>query len=312
DQDSPLFGHAQLLTASYSVAALSRGFVAINAFHTLSGNRNDGVTVMFTLPFGERSNVSTGVQRQNHADHAFAQVQESLPVGTGGGYRVSAEAGPDAVNQAEYDYQNSVGTYRVGAMSAAGQTTYQGEVSGALAFIAGSVFPTREITSSFGLVQLPGIPDVSVQVDNQPVAVTNKNGDALLPVLRPYQDNSISLDPETLPFAAQVNSLDTTAVPRYRSGTVVKFPVTSSRGATFTIKLPNGQPLPAGAMVRIAGREQSFPVGLNGEVYLTGLEAHNLVEASWDQQSCRVSISMPASSDPLPDLGAFICKLTTP
>ncbi|MGA9853152.1 MAG: fimbria/pilus outer membrane usher protein [Gammaproteobacteria bacterium] len=312
DQDSPLFGHVRLVTANYSVAALHNGFFAINAFHTLSGSSNNGVVVMFTLPFGERSNVSVGVQQQNNVDQAFAQVQESLPAGTGSGYRVSAEAGPDAVNQAEYDYQNSVGTYRVGAMNAAGQTSYQAEATGALAFIGGGVFPTRQITSSFGLVQVPGISNVTVYADNQPVAVTDKNGDALLPLLRPYENNPISLDAQSLPLSAQVNTLNANAVPRYRSGVVVKFPITSSRGATFTVKLPNGQPLPAGAMVHIVGQTQTFPTGLDGEVYLTGLATHNEVVASWDHQSCRLSVKMPESKNPLPDLGTFTCKLVSP
>jgi outer membrane usher protein len=311
DQDSPLFGHVRLVTASYGVAVLRNGFLTLNAFHTLGGD-NNGATLTVTLPFGERSNVSVGVQRQNNGDQLFAQVQESLPAGTGSGYRVSTEVGPDAVNQAEYDYQNTVGTYRVGAMNAGGQTTYQGEANGALAFIGGGVFPTRQIATSFGLVQVPGVSRVTVYDDNQPVGVTDKNGDALLPLLRPYQNNSISLDPETLPLAAQVNSLNDNAVPRYRSGVVVKFPITSSRGATFSLKLADGQALPAGATVHIVGLEQDFPVGLNGEVYVTGLEQHNVIEASWGHQSCRLNLNLPQTQDPIPDLGTFTCQPGSP
>ena len=312
DQDSPLFGHVRLLTATYSAGVFGRGFLALNAFHTLGGSGDNGATVTFTLPFGERSNVSMGVQRQNNMQQAFTQVQESLPAGTGSGYRVSTEVGPEAVNQAEYDYQNTVGTYRVGAMNATGQTTYQAEANGALALIGGGVFPTRQIASSFGVVQVPGIPGVTVYDDNQPVGVTDKNGDALLPMLRPYQNNAISLDAQTLPLAAQASTLDANAVPRYRSGVVVQFPVTSSRGATFTVKLPDGEPLPAGATVHILGQQQDFPVGLNGEVYLTGLQAQNVIEASWEHQSCRLSLNMPPTHDPLPDLGTFTCKQGQP
>jgi outer membrane usher protein len=311
DQDSPLFGHVRLLTASYSVAVLRNGFLALSAFHTLGGN-NNGAIVTFTVPLGERSSLNAGIQRQNNRAQVFAQVQESLPAGTGSGYRVSTEVGPDAVNQAEYDYQNALGTYRVGAMNAVGQTTYQGEANGALAFIGGGVFATRQIATSFGLVQVLGIPGVTVYDDNQPVAVTDKNGDALLPRLRPYQNNSISLDAETLPLAAQVNTLNDSAVPRYRSGVVVKFPIASSRGATLTVKLADGQALPAGATVRVVGHQQDFPVGLNGEVYVTGLEPHNVIEASWDHQSCRLNLNLPQTQDPLPDLGTFTCKLGSP
>lgn len=311
DQSSPLFGHTRLVTASYSVNVGNRGFFSASAYHTLTSSSN-GVVLMFTLPFGERSNLSFGVQRQNHVDQAFAQVQESLPAGTGSGYRVSAQLGPDAFNQAEYDYQNNVGTYRVGALNTAGQTSYQAEASGGLAFIGGGVFPTRQINGAFGLVEAPGIPDVTVYADNQPVGVTDKNGDALIPNLRPYQNNPVSLDAQSIPLSVQINTLQQNAVPRVNSGVIVKFPITSTRGATLTIKLADGKPLPAGATVQILGQTQNFPVGLDGEVYLTGLQAHNEIEANWDHQSCRLQVSMPQTDDPLPDLGTFTCNLASP
>lgn len=71
--------------------------------------------------------------------------------------------------------------------------------------------------------------------------------------------------------------------------------------------LANGEGLPAGATVRLAGSSQTFPVGLRGEVYMTGLSAHNIVEATWDHQSCRFTVDMPQSKDPIPDLGTFQC-----
>lgn len=307
DQDSPLFGHTRLVTASYNVNIGNSGFFSASAYHTLTSTSN-GVILMFTLPFGTRSNVNFGVQRQNNADQAFAQVQENLPAGTGSGYRVSMQAGPNAFNQAEYDYQNNAGTYRVGALTGSGQTSYQAEAGGGLAFIGGDVFPTRQINGAFGLVEVPGIPNVTVYADNQSVGVTDKNGDALIPTMRPYQNNPVSLDAQSIPLSAQANTLQQNAVPRFNSGVIVKFPITSTRGATLTIKLAGGKPLPAGATVQIMGQTQTFPVGLNGEVYVTGLAAHDRLIASWNNESCEIGVSLPDTKDPLPDLGTFLCR----
>ncbi|MGH8362965.1 MAG: FimD/PapC C-terminal domain-containing protein, partial [Gammaproteobacteria bacterium] len=154
----------------------------------------------------------------------------------------------------------------------------------------------------------PGISNVTVYADNQPVGVTDKNGDALVPSMRPYQNNPVSLDAQSIPLSAQVNTLQLNAVPRFNSGVMVKFPVTSLRGATLTIKLDDGKPLPAGASVQILGQTQNFPVGLDGEVYVTGLAAHNSLRASWNGQSCEISANLPNTPDPLPDLGAFVCR----
>jgi len=312
DQDSPLFGTARLLTANYSVNVGRNGFFTANVFHSLTGSSNNGVLLMFTLPFGERSNISVGVQRQNNMDQAFAAVQENLPAGTGSGYSVSTQLGPNASNTAEYDYQNNVGTYRIGALNSGSQTAYQGEAAGSLAFIGDGVFPTRQIQGAFGLVEVPGIPNVTVYADNQAIGTTDKNGDALVPIMRPYQNNPISLDAGSLPLSSQVNSLQQNAVPRFNSGVVVKFPITSTRGATLTIKLQDGKPLPAGAIVQIEGQQQSFPVGFDGEVYLTRLATQNTLRASWDHQSCEISVILPETKDPLPDLGIYICKGVNP
>jgi len=105
-----------------------------------------------------------------------------------------------------------------------------------------------------------------------------------------------------------VNTLQLNAVPRFNSGVLVDFPVTSLRGATLTIKLVNGKPLPAGASVQILGQAQQFPVGLDGEVYVTGLAAHNSLRVNWDKQSCELNVNLPQTTDPLPDLGTYVCR----
>ena len=307
DQDSPLFGHTRLVTAGYSVNLGRVGFFNINAFHALSGASNNGVSFTFTMPFGTRSNVSTGVSNQNGNTRGYVQVQRSLPVGTGSGYRVSTEVGPDPMTQAEYDYQGDVGTYRVGVQNIGGSTGYQAEASGGLAFIDGRVYPSRHINGAFGLVKVPDLAGVAIYADNQLVATTNAAGDALIPRLRPYQNNLLRMGVKNLPLGAQVSTLKLDAVPRYRSGVVEIFPVTNTRGATFTVHLADGKDLPPGATVHIVGDSQTFPVGLNGEVYLTGLSAHNMLEATWDHQTCRFAVAMPQSKNPIPDLGTFEC-----
>jgi len=309
DQSSPLFGHTRLITAGYSVTLPGSGFLNLNAFHDLSGSGNNGVSLTFTMSFGERTTLIAGVTRNNQQENGYVQLQKALPTGAGYGYRVSTQVGPDPLSQAEFDYQNDVGTYRVGVSNLSGITSYQGEASGGLAFIGGSVYPSREINRAFGLVRVPGISGVKIYADNQPVATTNSNGDALIPNMRPYQNNNLRLGLKNLPIGAQVSTLKIDAVPRYRSGIVKAFPVTNTRGATFTVRVAGGKMLPAGAEVHIVGKSQTFPVGMDGEVYVTGLAEHNILEATWENQSCKLIVNMPKhTQDPLPDLGTFDCE----
>jgi len=96
-------------------------------------------------------------------------------------------------------------------------------------------------------------------------------------------------------------------VPFFRSGLLIDFPVRRSHGGTLHIRLDDGGPMPSGAIVRVAGRDEEFPVALNGEAYLTGLEDHNHLRETWKGRSCELDVDFPRTSDPLPALGTFVC-----
>jgi outer membrane usher protein len=111
---------------------------------------------------------------------------------------------------------------------------------------------------------------------------------------------------------AQIDALQLDAIPYLRSGLRLSFPVRRSRGAVFTILLDNGEPLPAGAVAKVVGQAEEFPVGLRGEIYVTGLDAANRLQVTWRGQGCNFAVDFPQSVDPLPDLGAFKCSGVQP
>jgi outer membrane usher protein len=130
----------------------------------------------------------------------------------------------------------------------------------------------------------------------------------LISRLRPYEINSVRIESTDLPMDAPIDTLPLDAVPYLRSGLRLAFPVRRSRGAVFDILLENGEPLPAGAVVTVVGRSEEFPVGLRGEVYVTGLEANNQLTAAWGQHRCELNVSFPETDDPLPNLGTMTCR----
>lgn len=174
--------------------------------------------------------------------------------------------------------------------------------------MGGSPFLSRRIDDSFAVVEVPGYPGVRVYSANQLVARTDRGGAALIPRLLPYQKNSVRIEQADLPMDAQIDSVQIDAVPYFRSGMRLPFPVRRSRGALLTIVLDSGEPLPAGAIVRVAGESEEFPAGLRGEVYVTGLGAANRLRASWRGQSCEMEVAFPSTADPLPHLGIHACK----
>jgi outer membrane usher protein len=146
-----------------------------------------------------------------------------------------------------------------------------------------------------------------VYAENQFVARTDSRGLAMIPRLLPYQANSVSIEQADLPLDARVDTLRLQVTPYLRSGALADFPVAPSRGGTVTIRLADGAYVPPGAVVRIVGRAEEYPVAYRGEAYLTGLAETNDLLVSWNGQECRLRVGWPKDAGPLPNLGTFVC-----
>ena len=302
----------RLATLTWGIAAGSLGYVSFSAVRILGDRPANTYGVNFTRALGERTSATASVFNQPGSNQGRVSVQRNLPLGNGFGYRLDAISGTFPRVDAGLAMQNAMGTYSLDAERTSDDTSVRGSISGGVAVLGGDFFLSRRIDQSFGLVQIPGYPDVQIYADNQPVAITDSNGNAMVPRLRPYQDNPIRIEQADLPLDAEIDTLEREAVPFLRSGVLVTFPVRRSFGGLVTIVLDDGQPLPAGAIVRIAGQSLDFPAGLRGEVYLTGLAASNQLSVLWHGQHCALVVAFSASADPLPHLGSHVCRGVSP
>jgi len=306
----------RILTASYSRKVGSLGNLSASVTRLLSGDAKTNFYLNFSVSLGKRTNASISTSAQPGREQARLQVSRSVPAGSGMGYRLVAGAGDSDRRAVEVKLQNEVGTYTLLADQSLSQTAFRGSASGGVAFLGGSAFLSRRITDSFAVVQVPDYSGVGIYADNQLVARTDANGYALLPRLRPYQENTVRIEQADLPLDAQIDAVQLDAVPYFRSGLLLKFPVKRSRGALLTVVLDNGEPLPAGAQAQIIGdnveENEVFPTGMRGEVYLTGLAVSNRLRVTWREQSCEFVLPFPESTDPLPHLGTYICTGVEP
>lgn len=308
-QDDRVSGRLRLLSASYDVSLRRWGFLNTSLSKTLGAGGGLSLSATVTVPLGERTTAMGGVTRQRGHGQTTAEVQQGLPAGDGIGY--VAQWSDNGPRRAGLSAQNGVGTYSAEVAENQGQTGTRFTASGGLALLDGLHW-SRRITDSFAVVQVPGYANVRVYADNQLFGRTDADGKLLLPRLRAYEKNPVSIEQLDLPLDATVGALALNAVPYYRSGMVLDFPVTQSRGAQLVINLDNGQHLPAGAVVSIEGQSASFPVGHDGEVYLTGLSSQNRLHVEWRQQHCDIALRFPETPDPLPNLGTFICRGVQP
>ena len=306
----------RILTASYSRKVGSLGNLSASVTRLLSGDAKTNFYLNFSVSLGKRTNASISTSAQPGREQARLQVSRSVPAGSGMGYRLVAGAGDSDRRAVEVKLQNEVGTYTLLADQSLSQTAFRGSASGGVAFLGGSAFLSRRITDSFAVVQVPDYSGVGIYADNQLVARTDADGNALLPRLRPYQQNTVRIEQADLPLDTQIDAVQLDAVPYFRSGLLLKFPVKRSRGALLTVVLDNGEPLPAGAQAQIIGdnveENEVFPTGMRGEVYLTGLAVSNRLRVTWREQSCEFVLPFPESTDPLPHLGTYICTGVEP
>jgi outer membrane usher protein len=79
-----------------------------------------------------------------------------------------------------------------------------------------------------------------------------------------------------------------------------------------TIVLGDGSPIPAGAVAQVQGQAQPAPVGMNGEAYLTGLDASSRVHVSWRGQDCDLLVLYTPGDAPVPQLGTYTCAGVQP
>jgi outer membrane usher protein len=307
-QDRRIDESAELLNASYSVTLGGIGFLGLSVLRVLRPEATSVLGLNFTRLFGTRDTGSINASSDADSTQAYLRLQRSLPPGDGMGYRVLTGLADSDRREAAVSMQNRVGTYSAEIGQAQGATSYRGSASGGVALLGTDAFLSRRVDNSFAVVHVPGYANVDVYHDNQPIARTNEHGTALIARLRPYQVNSIRIEAADLPMDAQIGTLQLDAIPYLRSGLSLSFPIKRSRGALFTIVLDSGEPLPAGAVAKLVGHAEEFPVGLNGQVYMTDLDATNRIALTWREQSCEFALAFPESTDPLPDLGTHRCS----
>ena len=305
-----------IVSGSFATQIGNLGSLSMSVMKFLSGDAQTVFSLNFSMLLGNRTSANISTSARPGREQAQVQVGRNVPAGSGMGYRLVAGLGDSDVRQAELKLQNQIGTYNFGVAQASGQRAFRGSANGGIALLGGRAFLSRRITDSFAVVQVPNYSGVGIYADNQLVGRTDTYGTALLPRLRAYQMNTVRIEQADLPLDAQIDAMQLDAVPYFRSGLLLKFPIKRSRGALLTVVLENGDPLPAGALAEIIRdsdeEDEVFPAGMGGELYLTGLAASNRLRVNWLEQSCEFILTFPESTEPLPYLGTYTCIRVEP
>lgn len=304
-------GATRSLGLGYATRVFERASLSVNATRVAGTASGTAVSVSMTLPLeGARTSSASISRSPSGAIDGYASATQPVVGEIGTGWRVlGGQRGGQAFAEGGVYRQGSLAYLGADLSANADVQTLRLTAQGALVAMDGGLFPTRRVSDGYALVEVKGYPNVGVGFQGRMLARTNQNGQALVPGLAAYQGNAIRLDPNDLPFSAEIDSIEQTVVPAWRSGVKVAFPVRSGRGALLRIVLDDGQPAPAGAEVKVAGDSKEFFVARRGEAYVTGLQDRSTVQLAWKGKRCDIAVLLPPSQpDDVPRVGPLECK----
>lgn len=300
-------GHnASLLTVSFNTSLSHKVSMNVSGMTNMGGRNHQSIFVTLSYALNNLTSLNAIGTAQKKGNQGTLQLTRNLPVGPGYGYNLYAANGQQENYQASFAAQNDIGTVTVSGAHQKGVNTGQVEARGAIAFLNGGAHLSRELGQSFAVVDVPGYPDVSIYSQNQYVGRTDSDGTLLVPKLLPYQKNPLRVELQDLPLDAEIQKAEMNPIPYFMTGLTVNFPIKPSAGAVMKLLLPSGEPVPVGSVVKF--NNQELPIGYDGQLYATGLEAKNTlhVNSKGEQYSCEVQYQR--TKEPIPDLGTIQCK----
>lgn len=222
---------------------------------------------------------------------------------------VGRERGDDFSYTADLDYRFSRFSLRARTQSFDGAGLYQVGANGAVGVLGGQFFTSRTLGTSYALVDLSSVPGSTVYWQNREISLTDRNGQAVIPVLVPFQENILRVDAHDIPLSTVLDDTQISVVPASNTGIHVKFPVRRVIGVQFTLMTNPLTPVPSGALIKaVDGDEVSFFVGDDGESYVEIEGSSQEFSARWNGTECRFRISVGNVPDEIqPHIGAIRC-----
>lgn len=230
-----------------------------------------------------RANYSMNTSKQGNTRHSVGLSGTALQ-GNALSWGVQQGYGSDNVGNSGSINADHRGTYG----EANGTYSYDKDSSRVSYGLNGGVMVHSEgitLGQPFGdtiaLVSAPGIKGAAVS--NQTGVKTDYRGYTVVSNVSPYRKNDISLDTDSLGDDVELALTSRTVVPT--RGAVVRADYQANVGmrVLMTLLRDHNQPVPFGSTVTVVGKNSahSFIVGDDGQVYLSGLGEHEILNVQW-------------------------------
>ena len=208
-------------------------------------------------------------------------------------YASSPDQGDTKSGSLGFDYTGNYG--ELGASYNADQNQYVSwNASGGVLIHRHGVTAGRYSNGSMALVAIPGAGHIPL--DNGQKVMTDARGYAIVPDLRNYHRNALSIDTRAAKDT-DFKSTSTEVVPTKDAIVLASFKALTGRKVVMAVKY-NGHYLPFGARARIEGEKDIYYVGDNGQVYINAAPEKGNVKFDWgEEKQCSAAFDLNAVSN---------------
>jgi outer membrane usher protein len=299
---------SRIVSLSYSRTLLWKVSAFATAYRDFGSDRTTGVLFGISVPLGPKTSISANLSGGEGNLTGSISANRSLDIAPGSyGFQVQDTEGASEFRTASASYRSTVATVQAGADQSKGTLGGTVEISGAVATMAHDVFFSDRINDAFAVVDA-GAPGVAVMYENRPVGTTDSQGELLVPGLRSYQRNQISVDPTNLPVDAEISSTRQIVTPADRAGVVVSMKYHKNiMAALVTFIRPDRSFVPVGAWgTREGGGD--FIVGYDGQAFIRDLTSINRVTITSDGTPCHAEFAFKPVRGKQVKIGPLTCK----
>ena len=314
------FGQApqRYATAGWSRPLGRQGHVSLNVNHNLDNRRLSNVQLLFTWHLSDALHVGSSLTHSSSQRSVSAFASQRAPYEGGWGWDTLAQSGDGGQAQARVNYLGRSFEANASVARANDTTSAALGASGALVWMDGHLFASRQIQDGFAVVSTSGVPNVPIQRDHVPVGMTNRDGVILVPQVSAYHRTRISIDPMSLPAQIRLPEVEKHVSPTDRSGVLVPFELQRIRSALVVLHDSEGKPLPLGSLVTIGAEavdDKPAPtgpsmVGYDGVTYFEVLASNNVLQVHLpDGSVCEAQVSLPETPvNDIPSIGPIACE----
>lgn len=320
----------QRSSASLSLRLTSRASLFVTALHSRPADAESSTDVFTGLTYflGDNTTGTLSGQVGRDSNTTTVEVQRSLPLGTGYGYRVQASrfeqevpaSDPDGGRERSVEYnglaqgqhQSRYGFYEASYQRSGGRHSSMLTAAAGIVAMGGGLHWSRPVQDGFALIDVPGLAGVRGYLNNQEIGRTDARGKLLVPNLLPYYGNRLGIADQDVPLEYSIGTTERLVAPPVRGGAVVSFPARRIQAFVGTVLMDVGgravTPAYGQLTVTAAGQAHESPIGRDGEFYLESLPiGRHPAVIEHKEGTCRFTLEATASPASLVELGTLRC-----